>query len=457
MSFKNTILEIRFVVNELTESKKTNMNTKRFLKNLIGLLFIAIVSCNDSLEENLIPIESLNSNKFFITNTVSLDQIPEIQTFFESKTKNDIFIAKGEDEPIFNTDKIIEMIDTDENRNYSFSFTMSDTPKYIFYNLIIGVNSNVKTTPIVLKYTIAPEHYDEWVESGLNFANFTGTIDQHLYTDYFKNGLFSKEECSEHDANGDPISCNTEVVTDGTIGGGGSTSSGGSGGAGTSSGCEYNSYLRVCGGNQQYTVHAGGANCGGDGGGSYWVLEVTCPDGGAQSNKSSSKLIDCDSCNSGPSGGVGVNATPPPPSCKSFSYVNTASNWQEASVINIRFNIVLIEIVAGVRVKKVIPIIFPNPVRFGVPKQFKNGTRISAGLAAELSAQAIEDSIDDVISTYNNLVVSSTDVIRNQFKERLKHNHRERTNGGRVNFNDLLVDLTPTQYQTSAIITDGCD
>ncbi len=145
------------------------------------------------------------------------------------------------------------------------------------------------------------------------------------------------------------------------------------------------------------------------------------------------------------------------PSCKSFNYQNTSSNWQEASVVNIRFNIVVIEIVAGIRVKKVIPITFPQPTRFGVPRRFVNGTVISSGLAAELSAKAIADSIDDVISRYNNLLTNSTDVIRSHFIERLKHNFRERTNGGRVNFNDMSSGLTSTQYKTFAFLSDNCD
>ena len=58
-----------------------------------------------------------------------------------------------------------------------------------------------------------------------------------------------------------------------------------------------------------------------------------------------------------------------PPSCKSFNFKKIAG-FHEAAVKSISFKVVVVEIVAGVRVKKIIPIIFPQPVRFGVPATF---------------------------------------------------------------------------------------
>ncbi len=146
------------------------------------------------------------------------------------------------------------------------------------------------------------------------------------------------------------------------------------------------------------------------------------------------------------------------PSCKSFDFkkVTSIADWQEASVVNIRFNIVLIEIIGGVRVKKVIPVIFPQPVKFGMPLKFKNNTPIPSGLAAEIGARSINHAIDDVLSKYTGLVLNSTDVIRSHFQERLKLHFKDYSNGGRVNFNDMTSTTTATEYQTYGWFKDNC-
>lgn len=248
--------------------------------------------------------------KTFYTKSLSLNEIPEIADFFESKTQKGVFTAKGEDMPTFDVENIIEVLDTLKNRNYSFSFTFEDTPKAVLYNLIIGVDSlGQKSTPIVLKYTSAEESYEGWAENGFDFRYFTGTLAQHRYTDFFESGLFSKNDCPEHLPNGDPSPCYESDISNGSVGtgsGGGASSGGGTGG-GTSGGCTYSSYFHACGGSNQYTTH-GSQGCGGDGGGSYWVLDVSCPNGndGANQLKTIGKG-DCEDCESGPSGGVAAN------------------------------------------------------------------------------------------------------------------------------------------------------
>ncbi len=274
------------------------------------LLTFILFGCNESLED-LIPIESENTSltKTFHTKTLSIEEIPEIAEFFESKTNKGIFTAKGKELPTFDVENIIEVLDTLKNKNYSFNFTFEDTPETILYNLVIGVDSiGNKTTPIVLKYSSREEYYDQWEESGYHFSKFNGTLAQYKYTDFFESDLFSKNDCPEHLANGDNNPCFESDVTNGAIGnsGGGGASSGGSG-PGASGSCEYNSYFHACGGRNQYTTH-GPESCGGDGGGSYWVLEVTCPNGNNSSTlEKNSSQGDCTDCESGPSGGVAAN------------------------------------------------------------------------------------------------------------------------------------------------------
>lgn len=273
----------------------------------LGVLGLINFSCSNDFEEALNQSGIDEQFNYYELSTVSLEEIQGVTSFFESKTKEGLFYAKGDHDAIFDAENIMEVIDTLQNTNYSFRFTYNNSPSNVYYNLVIGKDSLGRfKTPIVLKFT----GEDESLESGNHFGRFTGTLEQFKYTDFFDAGLFSKGTCSEHDEYGDPLPCRQEEISDGSIStSGGGSSSGGGGSGGTSSGCTYNSYFVTCGGSNQYTAHPGGSSCGGDGGGSYWVLDVTCPDGGAGGTNylKSSKDEDCPECESGPSGGVGVN------------------------------------------------------------------------------------------------------------------------------------------------------
>ncbi len=147
---------------------------------------------------------------------------------------------------------------------------------------------------------------------------------------------------------------------------------------------------------------------------------------------------------------------PPPPSCKSFKFERVTGTYFEALVKNIKFKIVLIEINnAGVKVKKVHSINFPQATKFGVPAVLSNGSVITTGLAAELSAKAIKESINEIKDSYEGLLVN-TESLRLEFMDALRKNQREYANGGRVNFNDMTSNLSPTEYQTSAFWDDKC-
>ncbi len=180
------------------------MKTNQRIRMLFGLILLFGLSCNENLEEFIIE-DDIFPTKTFFTKTVSLDQIPEITTFLESKTKKGIFSGKGINTPLFDVNNIIEVLDTLENKNYTFNFSLKDTPRTVLYNLVVGVDSLGRiSTPIVLKYTSSEETYDQWAENDFNFAQFSGTLAQHRYTDFFDSELFSKGNCPEHDQNGDP-------------------------------------------------------------------------------------------------------------------------------------------------------------------------------------------------------------------------------------------------------------
>lgn len=193
------------------------MKPNGIIKITLVLLLSWGLGCSENFEEvDLEQTDSTSLTKTFYTKSVSLNDIPEIADFFESKTQKGVFAAKGEGLPTINVENIIEVLDTLKNRNYSFSFTFEDTPKTVLYNLIIGVDSvGQKSTPIVLKYTSFEESYQQWAEHGFDFSYFSGKLTQYRYTDFFESGLFAKSDCPEHLPNGDPSPCYESDISNG--------------------------------------------------------------------------------------------------------------------------------------------------------------------------------------------------------------------------------------------------
>lgn len=143
-----------------------------------------------------------------------------------------------------------------------------------------------------------------------------------------------------------------------------------------------------------------------------------------------------------------------PPSCESFNFANTSSNWQEAAVVNINFTVVIVS-PQGMSVNIVQE--YPQPILFGCPRNLLIGnTQITSGMAASLSARALKLSMNETVKKYGNKSVTSM-LIRLFFESRLKHNYPLFIPGGRVNFNSGNTNVIPTQYQTNAFGTGDCD
>lgn len=157
----------------------------------------------------------------------------------------------------------------------------------------------------------------------------------------------------------------------------------------------------------------------------------------------------------GGSRGDGNSGTYAPPSCESFDFKNkSGSLWQEAAVKNVHFKIVVIS-PNGYKFSQIIN--YPNAILFGAPTNLAIGnTDISAGLAATLSAKAVEASMSETVSMYGNKPVSEL-TVRLYFEERLRHNYPLFIPGGRVNFNASGFSGTPTNYQTNMFGTGNCN
>ena len=144
------------------------------------------------------------------------------------------------------------------------------------------------------------------------------------------------------------------------------------------------------------------------------------------------------------------------PSCESFNYTSTGSNWQEAAVTNIHFIVAVINpSTGGLSIN--ITLDYPQPVLFGCPKVLNVGnTIITPGIAATVSAKALNRSIGESVSKYGNKPVTNA-IVDIYFKSRLKHNFPLYLPGGRVNFNPSNYSVVPTPYQTNALGTGDCD
>lgn len=185
--------------------------------------------------------------------------------------------------------------------------------------------------------------------------------------------------------------------------------------------------------------------------GSYDVLYIISCGGGASSGGAGSD-------GSGGYGDVGGDAAyaeeKTPPSCSSFNFTKTSSNWQQSAVQNIRFVIVILN-PQGYYISHIVE--YPQAVLFGCPTNLTVGnTSITPGMAAELSARALKISMDETRNVYAKQPVDDL-TVRLYFEERLRSNYPLLIPGGRVNFNASTFVGIPTQYQTSFLGTDNCN
>ncbi|WP_346880772.1 hypothetical protein [uncultured Algibacter sp.] len=301
---------------------------KNFLKIVTLILF---VGCNENSEpilEQEQQTESLTNT--YYTTKVTLDDIPEISSYLGVDSKKGLVSKNGSQKAIFNFDEILEVVDTLGHTNYSINFSMVDTPYNVMYNLVVGVDAlGQKTNPLILKLTSDKDSYKSWAENNFDFSHFTGTLDLHKFSSFFGDftrfkNTTSKNDCIQFDAQGDPIPCNRNRIEGGNPNSGGGRPNGGrntGGGSGvvttpdnSGSGCTINTYWRTCGGSNEYDAH-GSSTCGGDGGGAGWVISINCGNNGGSNHRpplefnknSTTGNSDCTDCNTGLSGGVGVN------------------------------------------------------------------------------------------------------------------------------------------------------
>jgi hypothetical protein len=297
-------------------------NRKNKVTNILKIgvflfgISLLLLNCEKDIE-----IHEPISEHHFAQNFVSFDQIPKVKSFYEGKIKS-AYTSKTNtsDNYFFDEEKVLEIIDTLQNKNYSISFTRPNDKEGVFYNLVIGKNAQGEIqTPFVLKFKPDIDNSEEFIKNNFDFTYFNGSISRHKYTDFFDLGYFSKGDtkCEPLIVNGDPVPCDdTEVNNSGTRGDGSGGNNGNSGGAGgggwTYSSCSYsvgtNGPCRAGG-----TAAHPPSRCGA-GTGVQVVITIECNDI-EMKTQAKRKSDDCPPCSQEVNGGIGVNS--------STQYVNT--------------------------------------------------------------------------------------------------------------------------------------
>ncbi len=144
-----------------------------------------------------------------------------------------------------------------------------------------------------------------------------------------------------------------------------------------------------------------------------------------------------------------------PPSCRSFRYKKTSSNWQQAAVKGIKFNVYLLKSYAPY-IKYKYTVRLNQAVLFGAPLQPKLGAGLTNKTVAYASAIALNIAMKETAHKYANRSVSPS-VVDAYFKERIRQNFQLAIPGGRANPNAMNYSVTPTNYVANTIGFGDCD
>jgi hypothetical protein len=209
---------------------------------LVSTLFLSLSSCEyDTNDLNESQATAANQMPFE-TKAMTLKDVPEVANYIKSiigdisqkgKTKKSNTISL---DATFEVEKILETIDTLNNKNYNLRFTFKDTPEHITYNLIVNFLPNGEKHAFVEKHTCNPEHYLAFRNSKYDIINFKGKVELFYYTSFFgqpktdSNAKTSTYPCiPQYYPNGDPIPSVSSFVDGGSpiTSSGGSSPSGG--------------------------------------------------------------------------------------------------------------------------------------------------------------------------------------------------------------------------------------
>ena len=209
---------------------------------LVSALFLSLSSCEYDTNY-LIESQANTVNQMpFETKAMALKDAPDVAKYIKSiigdvsqkgKTNKSNIISL---DATFEVDRILETIDTLNNKNYNLRFTFKNTPEHITYNLIVNFLPNGEKHAFVEQHTCNPEHFLAFRNSKYDIKNFKGKVELFNYTSFFgqpqtdSNAKTSTDSClPQYYPNGDPIPSVSSFVDGGSpiTSSGGATPSGG--------------------------------------------------------------------------------------------------------------------------------------------------------------------------------------------------------------------------------------
>ncbi|MDZ4146815.1 MAG: hypothetical protein U1C58_00885, partial [Flavobacteriaceae bacterium] len=223
----------------------------------VAVLLIATTNCtrDDFSDIQQIEKEDPLATRPFQINYLSADQAPVfVKEMLPSRNRDNSVTSTNnytdaETGAVFDEQTIMKVTDTLGNTNYTIRFGFPRTPERIFYNLIVGRDSQgVMNVPYIVRYVSDSTAFDAFKSSNYDFSKFRGKITYHKYADFFgtdksligdlvianransrgQTTIDVQTSCpTVFDEFGDPIACETITLDGGTSG-----STGGSSGSG---------------------------------------------------------------------------------------------------------------------------------------------------------------------------------------------------------------------------------
>lgn len=167
---------------------------KLFSTSLTIILFLFLIGCDkNSVEPEIKPSERS-------VRTLGVEDIPEVMSYVgNSFGLEDVRISSvslngvGNFTGSLNLDRVLEIIDTLSNSNYSFLVNDEDNDPFTFTNLIIKRNSDGDFyTPFVLEYVLDSAYREEFILNNYSMAHFSGMVVRRYFKkDGGSNGDYS--------------------------------------------------------------------------------------------------------------------------------------------------------------------------------------------------------------------------------------------------------------------------
>lgn len=158
---------------------------------LLSLFFMAflllIYSCEDNLEQDVIPLERqeiIGEHSFEAASVTEISGVLKRYKVKTGKSLTNSTTAKGKAIYV-DTRNVTKVKDSAGMEYYTFGFGSLDEPNTVLNNLVIGMNQNREMMePYVVRY-VMEENARTFVNRDKDSGEFEGDINLHRYTDFF--------------------------------------------------------------------------------------------------------------------------------------------------------------------------------------------------------------------------------------------------------------------------------